>query len=189
MAEFVLKVQDIDDRGKDFTFPLPGAWLDTALAETPLKRDPRAGEGLFQLHAQRNGHEILIRGQLDADLLVECSRCLGDAPLAVHTEVTALLTPGAEDEDELEGSIELEAEDLDRARFVGHEVELDELVREHLLLECPMQPLCAENCAGIPIPAHVRPSEEDFGGSGRDPRLAPLEQLKAKLSGKSDNKE
>ena len=52
-----------------------------------------------------------------------------------------------------------------------------------------MQPLCRPDCAGIQIPAHVRPRDEDFGGSGRDPRLAPLEQLKNKLSGKSDNKE
>lgn len=183
MAEFVLKVQDIDDRGKDYSFPLTGEWLESALGETPLRRDPKAGDGLFQLRAQRNGQEILIRGELDAELLVECSRCLGDAPLHVHAPLTALLSPGTDDEDE-DG--ELEAEDLDRARFVGNEVELDELVREHLLLECPMQPLCSPECTGIQIPEHVRPRDEDFGGSGRDPRLAPLEKLRDKLS---DNKE
>jgi uncharacterized protein len=183
MAEFVLKVQDIDERGKDYDFPVTGEWMDRVLVDTPLRRDPAQGDGRFELHAQRNGEEILVRGQLTADLVVECSRCLSDAPLHVETPVTALLSQ--DDEDALE-EIDLAPEDLDRARFVGHEVILDELVREHLLLECPMQPLCAPGCQGIAIPAKVRPPAEAFGEGRVDPRLSPLEQLRDKLSGKKE---
>jgi uncharacterized protein len=184
MAEFVLKVQDIDERGKDYEFPVTGAWLDTALAETPLRRDPAHGDGRFELHAQRNGGEILVRGELNADLLVECSRCLSDAPLHVQTDVTALLSQAGEQAGPEE--IELDAEDLDRAHFSGHEVVLDELVREHLLLECPMQPICAPGCQGIQVPAHVRPPAEAFGEGRVDPRLSPLQELRGKLSGKKE---
>ena len=184
MAEFVLKVQDIDERGKDYAFPVTGEWLDRALVDTPLRRDPARPEGRFALHAQRNGEEILVRGELNADLLVECSRCLSDAPLLVRTPVTALLSQ--EDAGDLPEEIELEADDLDRARFVGHEVILDELVREHLLLECPMQPLCSEGCQGIAIPTKVRPPAEAFGEGRIDPRLSPLQQLRGKLSGKKE---
>jgi uncharacterized protein len=184
MAEFVLKVQEIDDRGKDYRFPMTGAWLDSALTDTPLRRDPNHGDGLLQLHAQRNGNEILIRGELQAELLVECARCLGDTALPVRAELTALLSPGPEQA--LPEEVDLSVEDLDRARFVGHEVILDELVREHLLLECPMQPLCSPDCRGIPIPERVRPPSEDFGASGIDPRLRPLQQLRGKLSGNKE---
>jgi uncharacterized protein len=184
MAEFVLKVQDIDDRGKDYDFPLTGEWLDSALSETPLRRDPAAPEGRFSVHAQRNGHEILVRGELQAELLVECSRCLGDTPVHVEAPLTALLSSGPDDAHPED--VELSSEDLDRARFVGNEVILDELVREHLLIECPMQPLCAETCPGIQIPDHVRPPPDEFGGGGLDPRLAPLEQLRGKLSGNKE---
>lgn len=111
-----------------------------------------------------------------------CSRCLNDAALHVHAAITALLSQGKGHD--LPQEIELEEQDLDRARFVGHEVVLDELVREHLLLECPMQPLCAPDCPGIEVPTHLRPRPEDFGGAGEiDPRLLPLKQLRAKLSG------
>jgi uncharacterized protein len=184
MAEFVLKVQDIDDRGKDYEFPLTGEWLDSALRETPLRRAPSAPEGRFSLHAQRNGQEILVRGQLQAELLVECSRCLGDTAVHVHAPLTALLSSGPDDADPED--VELSTEDLDRGRFVGNEVVLDELVREHLVLECPMQPLCSDECPGIQIPDHVRPPSEDFGGRGVDPRLAPLQQLRGKLSGNKE---
>lgn len=186
MAEFVLQLKDLDEVGKDYSFDLTPEWLDEALADTPLHRDPGATAGRLQLHAQRNGHEVLIDGDAEADLLVPCSRCLNDTKLHVHADITALLSQGAQGELQEDG--ELERDDLDRARFVGHEIVLDPLVREHLLLECPMQPLCSESCPGIEVPAHLRPRAEDFGGKGEvDPRLLPLKQLRAKLSG--ENKE
>jgi uncharacterized protein len=185
MPEFVLQLQDIDDAGKDYRFELTAAWLDSMLAESSVRRDPSADPGSFELRAQRNGRELLINGRLRAELLTECARCLGDAPVHVDTPVTALLTQGAAGSTPLE--VELASDDLDRVDFVGHEVALDELVREHLLIECPMQPLCSAQCEGIEIPQHVRPRPEDFGdGTGVDPRLAPLKQLKQKLSGKQE---
>ncbi len=42
----------------------------------------------------------------------------------------------------------------------------------------------AGGCAGLEIPAHLRPPE-DFGNEA-DPRLAPLEQLKAELEKKNE---
>jgi uncharacterized protein len=184
MAEFVLQIQDIDEQGKDYAFELTPVWLDEALLDSPLRRDPSAKPGRFEVHAQRNEREILVRGMADAELMVECARCLRDTPLHVHTPITALLSQAGQNRTPEE--VELDPEDLDRARFIGHEVVLDELVREHLLLECPMQPLCAPDCPGIEIPKNVRPREEDFGGDV-DPRLLPLKQLREKLSGNQDD--
>jgi uncharacterized protein len=181
MFELVLQVQDIDERGKDYDFELTPSWLDGALSDTALKRNPHAEGGRLHVHAQRNGSDILVTGKVDASLLIECGRCLQEAPLDVHADITALLSPS--DDGPLPEDLELAAEDLDRGTFVGHELALDELVREHLLLEVPMQPLCSPDCAGIEIPAKVRPRPEDFGAGATDPRLLPLQQLKAKLSG------
>ena len=187
MAEFVLQVQDIDEQGKDYEFALEPDWLDAALAGTPLSRDPAAAPGHLEIHAQKNQREILVRGAANADLLVECSRCLRASPLHVHADITALLSQGSGTG--IPDELELGREDLDRAEFSGHEVVLDDLVREHLLLEAPMQPLCSEDCPGIELPAHVRPRPEDFGSDGGvDPRLLPLKQLRAKLAGESGAK-
>lgn len=185
MPAFLLQLQDIDESGKDYAFDLTPEWLDAALAETPVRRDPDAGAGLVRVHAQKNGHELLVHGRVEARLVTECSRCLGLTPLPVRADVTALLTQGPNAKTPTD--VELEPADLDRVPFVGHEVALDELVREHLLLECPMQPLCSPECPGIEIPQHVRPRPEDFGdGTEVDPRLAPLKQLKDRLSGRQE---
>jgi uncharacterized protein len=185
MSAFLLQLQDIDESGKDYAFELTPEWLDGALAGSPLRRDPDAGSGSLRVRAQKNGHELLVHGRLQASLVTDCSRCLGVAPLPVRADVTALLTQGPDVN--TPADVELEPEDLDRVPFVGHEVALDELVREHLLLECPMQPLCSPECPGIEIPQHVRPRPEDFGdGTEVDPRLAPLKRLKDRLSGKQE---
>jgi uncharacterized protein len=185
MPAFLLQLQDIDESGKDYAFDLTPEWLDAALADSPLRRDPKAGAGRLQVHAQKNGHELLVHGWVEAGLVTECSRCLGLTPLPVRADVTALLTQGAHAK--TPADVELEPEDLDRLPFVGHEVALDELVREHLLLECPMQPLCSPDCPGIEVPQHLRPRPEDFGdGTEVDPRLAPLKRLKDRLSGKQE---
>jgi uncharacterized protein len=185
MPAFLLQLQDIDESGKDYAFELTPDWLDAALADSPLRRDPTAGSGQLCVHAQKNGHELLVHGRVEAVLVTDCSRCLGATPLPVRAEVTALLSQRPHTNTPADA--ELEPEDLDRVRFLGHEVALDELVREHLLLECPMQPLCSPQCPGIEIPQHVRPRPEDFGdGTEVDPRLAPLKRLKDRLSGKQE---
>lgn len=187
MPAIVLPVHDIDELGKDFTFSLSADWLDSELAGTPLKRPSGVEAGELRVHAQRNGVEFLINGTLEVDLEVECGRCLTEVPLPIRTTVTALLSPRKDGEDAQE--VELEAEDLDRAYYSGHELVLDELVREHIVIEAPMQPLCSPDCKGIPIPEGVRPSAKDFGGEGGvDPRLSPLSDLKAKLSAEKTEK-
>jgi uncharacterized protein len=183
MPELVLQVQDIDDRGKDYDFELTAVWLDDVLADTSLRRDPSAGGGELHVHVQRNGREILVTGDLDAALLTSCGRCLGDAKLPVRTTLTALLVPGSPTDRASHPEDEPEEADVERSYYEGHQVVLDELVREHLLLEAPMQPLCSPGCTGIAIPERLRPPAADFGDGKTDPRLRPLEKLRARLSG------
>jgi uncharacterized protein len=181
MPAIVLLVHDIDELGKDFSFELKSDWLDSELAGTPLRRAAGVESGKLELHAQQNGVEYLVNGQLDVELEVECSRCLEPVPLPVHTRVTALLTPRRDGAEAAE--LELEAEDLDRGYYEGYELVLDELVREHLVIEAPMQALCSPDCKGIAIPDRVKAKGKDFGADGDvDPRLAKLSELKAKLS-------
>jgi uncharacterized protein len=191
MAEFVLHVSDLDDAGRDFTFEVKPSWLDEHLKDASLRHDPAFGAGELEVHAQENGpSEYLVTGSLHAHVLTECGRCLGEAKLEVDTTIATLFArtaakpvqPGRARKEQRferhEGDAEDE-DDLPREEFSGNEIPLDELVREHIVIEVPMQPLCSESCTGIAIPAHVRPPEDVFAGSGAvDPRLAPLQRLR-----------
>jgi uncharacterized protein len=189
MVALVLHIHDIDEDGKDYTFPLSSAWLQTELADAGLRGDPAAIPPIVQVHAQKNGAEYLVNGRVDADLLAECGRCLGDAKVPVHVAFATLFCRKSDKHTPAKAKEELEEEDFQREEFAGHDLVLDGLVREQLVLECPMQPLCKPDCQGIEVPAHLRPPPEVFGskenrhldGAGVDPRLAPLQRLRDKV--------
>ncbi|HEY2734670.1 MAG TPA: DUF177 domain-containing protein [Polyangiales bacterium] len=198
MAELVLHVQDIDETGKDYTFELTPAWLEATLRDASLRADPAYTSGRLDVHAQQNGTEYLVNGSVSAHLITECGRCLGDAKVEIEAQFATLFHRGTgklherkahvhEHAHELD-DLALDDDELQREEFVGHDIPLDELVREHIVLEVPMQPLCSESCQGIPVPEKVRPPEEVFGTKDErvDPRLAPLKRLRDKVPPNKD---
>jgi len=182
MPQFVINVQDIDEAGKSYVFSLTPAWLASALGGTDVRADERAPEGRLEVEAHKQGADVLVRGRLTSALVTECSRCLDDAFIPVNVEVVSLMTARGAELRPVPDELELTPEDLDREFFTGDRLVLDGVVREHLLLEVPIQPLCTDECPGIPVPAAVAgPSDlRDVGRGGIDPRLAPLLKLVGK---------
>ena len=179
MSTFVLQIQDLDEAGRDWNFAIRRDWLESALAGTDLKAGTE--DGSFAVHAQLSAMDVLVQGRVDAQLAAVCARCLADVPIAVDLAVSALYSPEhmrPEDSDE----IDVRLDEINQDYYSGGQVVLDSMVREHLLLEVPMKPLCSENCEGIAIPEHLRPPEEVFGGSVPDARFAPLLKLKEELT-------
>jgi uncharacterized protein len=96
---------------------------------------------------RRDGKEVVLRGELHAKLEVVCGRCLKPVELPISTEFTErfvrAVSWAAEDQHELR------EEDLNIAVFDGETIELDDLVREELLLAVPVNVLCSEDCKGL----------------------------------------
>lgn len=181
MPEFVLNVHDLDEAGKSYDFPLRTAWLASALEGTDVRADASAPEGRFELTARKQGADVIVQGHLAASLVTACSRCLEDARIGVSTSVASLLTARGAGLRPEPDEVELTPEELDREFFTGDTIVLDAMVREHLLLEVPIQPLCSESCPGIPVPAAVAgPRDLRAGTEGVDPRFAPLLKLVGK---------
>jgi uncharacterized protein len=179
MSAFVLQIQDLDESGKDWNFAIGADWLASALADTELRPGPQ--EGRLQVHAQRNGMDVLVQGHIATQLTATCARCLKDVALDVDLALTALFSPEhtrPEDSEE----IDVRLDEVNRDYYGGREIVLDPMIREYLLLETPMKPLCSEGCEGIAVPEHLRPPEQVFGDSAPDARLAPLLKLKEALT-------
>ena len=178
MPKFSFNINEVGDEGKDFTWPIDGPWVETELAAAELRPDSASGPGRLEVHVQKNGNEFLLQGHAAVDLLAPCVRCLEDAPLALATDLVGMLRtdPGT---GEPLGETE---EYLNEDALVGDVVQLDDWVREHLVVECPMRHVCGDDCNGLQVPAHIRPPD-DFGEDreGVDPRLAPLLELKDKV--------
>lgn len=76
---------------------------------------------------------------------------------------------------------EFASDEADLDVYDGEMVVLDGFVREAILLEMPIFPLCSESCPGI---RPASPEAVDGGDTPTlDPRLAPLRALRAGLAG------
>ncbi len=140
MAEFVVNVLEIERSGaKAYDFPVRGAWLVAALADTDFGAD-EATEGALHVSARRAGADLLLEGRLSTRVVVPCARCNEALTWPVEVAFTHYLSPRGEHQ-ALAEELELTPEDLDRDYYDGDEVDLDGLVREHVLLSVPMRPM------------------------------------------------
>ena len=176
--EFSIPVHDLDAAGRAVQLPVRAAWLRTVLEGTDVS--PAGGDGSLDLRVSKSGSDVVIRGDLRAELTVPCARCLEPAWVTVHEDVSALAVSGSGDASSAHSSDEGETDDgpggdADTLAYDGDTVVLDDLVRDELLLAVPMIPLCSESCPGISAGSR---NENDTAGI--DPRLRPLLELKKK---------
>jgi uncharacterized protein len=90
--------------------------------------------------------EIIVTGNVNAELELECSRCLGKFRRSMDEPVDVVYHPldevGADRH-------ELKDDEMDMGFYQGEELDLTELVREQIMLNIQMKPLCDELCKGI----------------------------------------
>lgn len=179
MSDFQIKVTELETGGKEYAFPLRSAWLAAELAALD---DAGAGlsapetDGVVEVFADKSGADVIVRGRVRGGIVAECSRCLGPALVPVDAELAVLLSARKKGIREVVDSDDLSPEEMDREFFTGDVIDLGDLVREHLLLEVPMQPLCRPDCPGIAPSATQaeRSARWTATAPGVDPRLAPL---------------
>jgi len=192
-AAFVVPVHDLDVTGRSVEFKLTDAWLRGALEGCEIQ--PAPAGGVLTAHLAKTGTDILVQGQIDVELVVPCARCLKEVGLHPHIELSLLLRPAESPGPDafgarhappgpgrrapakgkaVEDATEFSGDEADADTYEGEEVALDRFVREAILLESPIFPLCSEACEGI------RPAPEPAPSSGQtvsDPRLLPLLEL------------
>jgi len=129
--------------------------------------------------ATRKGQEVRLRGEIRTEVELLCDRCLAPqrAPLAVEFDTSFV---PQEVEAVKSENVELQAADLVVSAYEGDAVDLDELVREQILLALPSRHLCREDCKGL---CQKCGAELNAGGCAceqgeTDPRWAALADLK-----------
>jgi uncharacterized protein len=95
----------------------------------------------------RNERKVVVEGQLNAVAGVECDRCLKPMELPIDTKFKVeYVTPATYNASDI---AELDEDDLAVSVFDGELINIDEIVREQVLLAVPSQAICDENCKGL----------------------------------------
>jgi uncharacterized protein len=120
-----------------------------------------AGPVTVRAHLERIAEGIVVRADVEATWHGECSYCLCDLDEGLHLHADELFEVAP---------VEGETYPID-----GHVIDLEQLVRDTVLLELPLAPHCAAPCIAEPDPAAGRVSDPDDTPS--DPRWAALSEL------------
>ncbi|MDR1215037.1 MAG: DUF177 domain-containing protein [Propionibacteriaceae bacterium] len=84
------------------------------------------------------GDGVLVSGQIDFVLIGQCARCLTEISRTGQATFQELFVyPGRA------------ADDADLSRVQGQTIDLEALVRDAIVLDLPLAPLCRDDCQGL----------------------------------------
>jgi uncharacterized protein len=113
---------------------------------------------------------VLATGRVSGSLVAECVRCLDPVEVEVDADFQELFYYDLED---------LSTEEREEAVAVVEELlDVEALVRDALVLELPLQPLCEPDCPGLCSECGAALAEDpDHHHDAVDPRWAALGAL------------
>ncbi|MEJ2009644.1 MAG: DUF177 domain-containing protein [Acidobacteriota bacterium] len=97
--------------------------------------------------AELAGDEIRIRGHISVRLEAACDRCLDGAEIPVERDFDLPYRPMQEIAREEE--FEVAKDELEVGFFSGEGVNLDDVVKEQVILSIPMKIVCRPDCLGL----------------------------------------
>jgi uncharacterized metal-binding protein YceD (DUF177 family) len=120
----------------DRTAPAPEGW------RVELIGVPAGGEVHLRLRLESVMEGVLVTGDLDVPVTGSCARCLEPIEDTLHLDVQELYA--------YEGSTtEATSEEDEVRRIEGDFLDLAPLVRDTVVLNLPLAPVCTEDCAGL----------------------------------------
>jgi uncharacterized protein len=124
------------------------------------------------------GNEVFVNGHVDTRAQVECDRCLKLIELPVNADFELEYITGSEYESS--AVAELTEAEMSVAVFDGEALDVDEIVKEQILLAVPTRMLCREDCKGICPQCGVDRNTGECNCETKeiDPRWAALKNLK-----------
>jgi uncharacterized protein len=156
VAKLTLQLTEIPDEGLELFEEVQAEELGL-LPEEALPRGPLS----LSANLVKVGAHVHVEGVLEGPMVWECVRCLKEfdkpteIPFTAEYQVpdptvrTRERTTKDRRQDGAESSSEMMDQDDELYICTGDRVELAEMLREHVILSMPMQPLCHEQCRGL----------------------------------------
>jgi uncharacterized protein len=123
------------------------------------------------------GNEVFVNGHVETRAEVECDRCLKPVEIPVNTDFALEYITGSEYESV--ETAELTEAEMSVSVFDGKVIDVDEIVKEQIVLAVPTRMLCREDCKGICPECGADRNTGDCGCTTNDidPRWAALKNL------------
>ena len=114
--------------------------------ENVKQSGPLVGVGEAEL-LPHTGGEVRVKGSVKAVLESECDRCLGTARFDIDAPFDLFYRPNTMANDEEEHLIDEGETEIGFYQLPG--LELEDILREQVVLQLPMQHVCKPECLGL----------------------------------------
>ena len=123
------------------------------------------------------GAEVFVNGHIETRARVECDRCLQQVETPVKSDFDLQYITGTEYASSQ--AAELTENDMSVSVFDGDAIDVDEIVKEQILLAVPTRMLCRPDCKGICPECGIDKNTGDCAcdTGDVDPRWAALKNL------------
>jgi len=140
-----LSIKEMEVRKVRFDETFPPGEIDFS-DEDVRQTSPLHAEGVAELLANTDG-EVRIKGRLTVTLESECDRCLAQAQFPLDAAFDLFYRPSESlDADE---EVAIDEGEAEIGFYEGAGMELEDILREQILLLLPMQRVCSAECKGI----------------------------------------
>ncbi len=135
-----------------------------------------------EVRAERQAAEVRVRGSFSVEVQLTCSRCLEPVRLPITASFDQFYESNADHP--LQGEIALKESDTEIGFFSGDFIDVNDIVREQILLALPMKPICRDDCRGL-CPHCGKNRNVDSCNCEAvlvDPRLVQLMKIKNRMT-------
>ena len=179
----LITVRDLELRPLHFDQEFAPGTLDfgsDAVQRTPLHAKGQA-DLVEEIEGSRRVADIRLRGKLATAVEAPCARCVEPVRYDVNADFDLLYRPASADAHPEEASIS-EAE-TEIGFYQGDGIQLEDVLKEQVLLTLPAKMLCREDCQGLcpQCGKNWNQGKCDCKQDRSDPRWAALESIKGKL--------
>jgi uncharacterized protein len=96
---------------------------------------------------EESGSQLRVQGTYSVEMEAQCDRCLGRARFPLNGEFDLFYRPASAIAREEE--VEIDSGEAEIGFYEGGGLELEDILREQVVLALPMQRVCSETCKGI----------------------------------------
>ena len=119
------------------------------MAQEPGEKPEEATNITGHVRLTRIRHDVLTQGKGEADVVLECVRCLNDFEYHVNFELEEVFRPSIDITSGLLVKAETLDEESDLKLDANHLLNLGEAIRQQILVSLPLKPICGEDCPGL----------------------------------------
>jgi len=180
-----IAIKELELHPIDFKEEFPAGAFD--LGQDIVQIKPITTSGRAQLVEEHQGkHEkiqdIRLAGELRTSLQMACARCLDPVTQQIERQFDLLYRPLGTDAGREELSVT--AAEGEVGYYQGEGLQLEDALREQVLLSLPLKVVCREECKGLcpHCGGNLNQQKCSCERTVEDPRWAALKEVRSKLN-------